>query len=671
MSEWQELLSSNLVFNHIPFPIVITDKDGCVVWCSQHAERAFHIQLEDVKGEYFPFMRQEKAAQFKTSWEKILRSRHPVRFENVEVRLHDGSHTATTMVAKAFTSGSSRFVMTLFELDEFEESDTTLQELTSLRDGLSESFMMLYFDKDHLITYANPLFLKNSKWTPKRIIGRPVWQMFADTPEDRQFVENILNTLESGKTWTGEAKKMKKDGERYWVNLTAIPMLLPEDEKYYIFLARDITKIKQFQDHLEEVAFIDPVTGLENRHRLEQIVNEAIQEERHFSFVYLNIDQFYTLTDVSDADVENELLTEFTNRLRMYFSDTAITRTGIHEFALVTPLSDWFIEGFVHYLQQHPIYIRGSAIPLKISGSITRYPEDQQSFIHLMKASHATIDKVKSQGGGTISALSPHDHDRLNRKALIEKRLLHALDRNDLQVLYQPQVDILTGRITGAEALVRWRDEEAGIVSPDELIPIAEETGLIHDIGLFVLESVCRQMKDWASRGIQLHVSINSSVREFRDKDMARLVQEHLEQNGCSPNMLTMEITEKFALEAEAERSITRQMMLLQQSGVTFALDDFGTGYASFRYMQLLPISELKIDKQFIQALSQQEKMPKLVSGMIQFGKSMDFKVIAEGVETNEQFEVLRSLGCDVTQGYLSGHPVEASELERWLKSGE
>ena len=668
MSELQELLADNLVFNHIPFPIIIMNENGQTVWCSRHAERVFQIESESVKGKQCPYMNPDKAALYKCSWEKIINSKDPIRLEEVEVELGDGTLAYTTVVTKVFQSEKEKFILTIFEMDEAQLADSPSRELESLRRGLNDSFMMLYFDEEFLITYANPLFLKLSKWTPKRILGKPIWQMFGDTEGDHKIIEEMMETLKAGEVWNGEAKKMKKDGELYWVELTAIPIVLAGAETYYIFLEKDITEAKATQHHLEEIAFIDSVTGLENRHRLEQVVNEFIEERKHFSFVFFDIDRFYTLRDVSNSDTEKELLIEFTKRLRMYFSDSLITRTGLHEFALVTPLSQWFIEGFLAYLQQHPIYIHGTAIPLTVSGAVTRYPEDQQTFVHLMKASHATIKKIKERGGSAISALTADDHERLNRKALIERRLVHALDKKDLELLYQPQVNLKTGDVERVEALVRWQDMEAGIVTPDELIPIAEENGMIHEIGKFVLETVCRQLKDWGSRDISMNVSINSSIREFRDKDMARLFMEHLTINGCEANRLTVEITEKFALEAEAEHSIVRQMKQLHQKGVSFSLDDFGTGYASFRYMLLLPISSLKIDKDIIQSITQQEKIEKLVNGMIQFGKSLELQVVAEGVETKEQLELLRAMDCDSIQGYITGHPMTATQLEAWLQ---
>ena len=668
MSELQELLSDNLVFNHIPFPIIIMDKDGLVVWCNRHAERVFQLQTDTIKGQLYPYMNPEKAAFYKHPWETVIHSKDPIRFEDVEVGLGNGTRTYTTIVTKAFIADGGHYVMAIFEVDDADEEGSASRELNSLRSGLDDSFMLLYFDEEFLITYANPLFLKLSKWTPKRILGKPIWQMFSETPEDVRFVETLISTLKSGKVWNGQTKKVKKDGEEYWVDLTAIPMEIKGDENYYIFLEKDITAAKKAQHHLEEIAFVDPVTGLENRHRLEQIVNEFIEEQKNFSFVFLDIDRFYTLRDVSDTDTENELLIEFTKRLRMYFSDTIITRAGLHEFALVTPLSNWFIEGFMHYLQQHPIYIQGMAIPMTISGAITRYPEDQQSFVHLIKASHATIKKVKERGGSAISVLTADDHERLNRKSMIEKRLIHALDRHNLRLLYQPQINLKTGKMDGVEALVRWEDSEIGIVTPDELIPIAEENGMIHEIGLYVLETVCAQLKDWHSRGLDINVSINTSIREFRDKDMAKAFLEQIQNNGCNPKNLTIEITERFALEAESERSIVKQMQQLNQAGINFTLDDFGTGYAAFRYMLMLPITNLKIDRSIIKSITKQEKMQKLIKGMIQFGKSLDLRVTAEGVETNEQLELLRAMECDMIQGYISGYPMEAADLEKWMK---
>ena len=276
---------------------------------------------------------------------------------------------------------------------------------------------------------------------------------------------------------------------------------------------------------------------------------------------------------------------------------------------------------------------------------------------------------MREAGGDNIVSLSKATHKALNRKSIVEKRLLLALDQKNLKVLYQPQLDLTTGKISAVEALVRWDDEEIGVVSPDELIPIAEETGLINNIGSFMIEKACEQALAWRDAGIHLKISINSSVREFRDKNMATSILETLERTGCPANLLQIEITEKFALEAEAETSIIKQMRILENEGIVFALDDFGTGYASFRYMQLLPIQILKIDQTFTNSLLKSEKSQRLIHGMVQLGKSMNLTVLAEGVETAEQQQLLESYGCDVVQGYFISKPVAQQDIARLYKA--
>lgn len=406
-----------------------------------------------------------------------------------------------------------------------------------------------------------------------------------------------------------------------------------------------------------------------NVHRLERIITEMIEDGRHFSFVYLSIDKFYTLKELHDKKLENSLIVEFTKRMKMYFQDSTMARINEHDFVVITPLPEWFIQGFLTYLQQHPIYNNHTAVPLSISGGITRYPEDQLTFTQLMQASFATIENVHEAGGNSIVSLSKTTHKALNRKAAIEKRLLLALDQKNLKVLYQPQLHLQTGKLTAVEALVRWEDDEIGVVSPDELIPIAEETGLINRIGSFMLEQACQQAVAWHNAGIDLKVSINSSVREFRDKNMAKSILETLNKTNCPAHLIQIEITEKFALEAEAETSIIKQMRQLESQGIIFALDDFGTGYASFRYMQLLPIEILKIDQTFIHSLLQSDKTQRLIDGMVKFGKSMNLTVLAEGVETEEQKDLLVRYGCDIIQGYYISKPTEPEEIERLYKA--
>ena len=394
------------------------------------------------------------------------------------------------------------------------------------------------------------------------------------------------------------------------------------------------------------------------------MVNEYIEEDRHFSLVYITIDHYYTLKDLQSYDSESVLIQEFTNRLKRYFQGDPIARVGVSQFVVLTSFGDWFVQGFLGFLKEQPIYVENHSLPLSVSGGIVRFPEDQLSYSHLYKAALAATKTIINQGGGRISSLSAETHKWLNRRSLIDKKMLTALDHNNLQVVYQPQLDLATGNVLVYEALVRWEDEEIGHIQPDELIPIAEENGLIHAIGAYVLEEAATLAMKLTANKPDIRISVNTSVREFGDSSqMKEKLKGILEKTKCPADKIELEITEKFAFQAEQEQALIKQMKALEEAGIQFILDDFGTGYASFRYMQQLPISKVKIDKIFINSLLTLPKTRQLVEGMILFGKSMGLYVIAEGVETEEQFEALKEMGVDAVQGYYIGGPVRGNEI--------
>lgn len=654
---------ANPILNHIHSPMMTLDHEGNIISWNTYCENVFGYSTDEVLGKFPPIFNdeQDKAEEQFTT---ILRSHKELTLNNFTLLTKDSEMLQMSLFAKALTIRDERIIMVRF-LNAFSSEESAVAELSCLRSGLEESFMVLSLDHEGLINFANPLYLKYSKWTPKRILGKTLWQMFPQTDVGTEQVNEIWNVIHSGKIWQGEVEKMTKDGTSYWVELIAIPVTTSgKTPDYYLVLAKDITEKKLLQQRLEKIAYVDQETGLMNRYRLEQIVNEMIDQKQHFTFVYLSIDKFYSLKELYNEEMESILLQEFTNRMKMYFQDSVMARITINDFAVLTPLGEWFIQGFLAYLKQHPIYIDGMALPLTICGGISKYPEDQQTFNHLLKASHAIIDKIHTEGGSTIASLSIDDHKALSKRAMIEKRLMIALDQKDLKVLYQPQLNLESNKIEAVEALVRWEDSELGIIPPDVLIPIAEETGLINDIGTFMLEKSCEQAVAWKNNGHTIRVSINSSVREFRDKNMVKLIREVLERTNCPASLLQIEITEKFALEAEAESSIITQMKQLQADGIRFVLDDFGTGYASFRYMQLLPLEEFKIDQTFISTLTYQKKTQKLIHGMIQFGHSLNMRVVAEGVENKEQLELLSEYGCNAAQGYHIGRPSEVATIE-------
>lgn len=656
--------------NSLPFPAIIINQDGQATVWGKSAEHLIGLSANDIKGNTTPSIHENLLRQLPIeTLQSILQNEDSTYLEKIQVHTTSNAEITTALLAKPFTDEGERFILLIFMLPELmTQAISQCNTFVNLKQGLDATFMTVTLDHDGFILECNNEFLKTSQWTPKRVIGKTFWQLFPDNEMSEKITHTIWRNLNNGHTWQGEVEKITKTGQSYWVLLTAIPLVnLETNEQQFILIEKDVTKSKTIQHQLEKIAYIDTETGLMNAHRLEKVITNMIDDERHFSFVYLSIDKFYTLKELHDQQIDQSLIVEFTNRIKMYFQDSTMARINENDFVVITPLSEWFIQGFLSYLQQHPIYSGNIAVPISISGGITRYPEDQSTFSQLMKASIATISTVREAGGDKIVSLSTATHKALNRKALIEKRLLQALDQKNLKVLYQPQIDVYSGKVTAVEALVRWEDEVIGVVTPDELIPIAEETGLINNIGSFMLEKACEQALLWKKAGYDLKVSINSSVREFRDKNMAKSILEMITKTGCPANLLQIEITEKFALEAEAATSIAQQMRKLENEGISFVLDDFGTGYGSFRYMQILPISTLKIDQTFTNSLLKSEKSQKLMNGMVQLGKSMELKVVAEGVETAEQADLLITYGCDAIQGYYISKPVTPEEIELLL----
>jgi len=538
-------------------------------------------------------------------------------------------------------------------------------ELPDIMKSLEQFYMVTQVDSEGSIIYTNKNFLETSKWTPRRVLGITLWQMFPQTVEGQRQAHAIWNSVTAGKTWFGMVEKITRLGKPYFVNMLAIPSMPSHDKPLSVtFLELDITEDVQLRDQLQQIAFIDYETGLMSRYKLETIVTEIIEEAKSFSFVFISIDHYYTLENLHSSDSKIELIKSFSNRLKRYFQDNPIARVGANEFIVLTSFGDWYVRGFLLFLEQQPIYINNIAIPLSISGGVVRYPEDQETYNHLMKAALAATKDVINNGGGKISSLSAATHKVLNRRALIDQKMLFALNHNSLSVVYQPQFDFASGEVTLYEALVRWEDEDLGTITPDELIPIAEENGLIHDIGAFVLEEAATLAALWNEQGRLVNISVNTSVREFSNAKMKNKVIDILNKSKCPASCIQFEITEKFAFQAEEEVSIVLQMKELQDAGVEFALDDFGTGYASFRYMQHLPITKVKIDKVFIDSLTTHPKTKQLVEGMIRFCKSMGLYIVAEGVETKEQYQILEKMGADAVQGYYIGMPIISDDIQ-------
>jgi diguanylate cyclase (GGDEF)-like protein/PAS domain S-box-containing protein len=439
----------------------------------------------------------------------------------------------------------------------------------------------------------------------------------------------------------------------------------------------DISDRKRAERYLHHLAHHDVLTGLPNRLLLhlclEDAVATATQGQTVFALHFLDLDRFKSINDAFGHHVGDALLTEVAERLRRTVRATdTVARLGGDEFAII---QGGIVEAAdaerlaqrIVMLFDKPYDLDGRAISTSCSLGFTLFPTDGTSKETLLKTADLAMYRSKSQGRNLYCAFEPAMQSGVREAALLEIDLRAGLMRNELRLYYQPQIDTRSGRVTGAEALVRWEQPGQGLLPPGRFLPIAEEAGLIIPINTWVLEEACRQAAAWAEAGMPLRVAVNLSATIFQRQDVTQVVMGAVRRANLDPRLLDLELTETMFL--EDHETARRQLLELQRLGISFSIDDFGTGYASFSYIDKLPVNRLKIDQAFIHNLTHRAEGPAVIRSIIGLGRGLGLRVVAEGVETAEQLRELEAEGCDEVQGYLFSRPVPPQDFERYVRA--
>jgi len=447
--------------------------------------------------------------------------------------------------------------------------------------------------------------------------------------------------------------------------------LLIEKRKYENHLEE---LVKQRTAQLNYLAYHDTLTDLPNHilfeDRLSQVLLQT-QRNKKTAMIFISLDRFKEVRDTLGHSLGNQILQEVARRLKKYSHETAtVARFEGDEFALlltqigienVAEITDNIFEAL-----KLPFKIEEHEIFISVSIGISLFPDDGEDTQTLIKNSGAALSRAKKQGGNSYQFYKAEMHSKALKRLALENNLRRALEREEFEVYYQPKIDINTKKIVAMEALVRWKHPKLGFISPAEFIPLAEDTGLIIPLGEWILRTACSQNKLWQKDGFDLSVAVNLSVRQFQQDNLSEMIFGILEETGLSPHHLNLEVTESLIMK-NAESAV-KTLHKLKEAGIKISIDDFGTGYSSLGYLKHLPIDVLKIDQSFVRDVTTNPDEAALVMTIITLAHNLRMKVVAEGVETEEQLRFLQLLRCDECQGFLFSKPVSAKDFTKLLK---
>ena len=534
---------------------------------------------------------------------------------------------------------------------------------------------MLITDSDNRITEVNHAFTQLTGYTLEEVSGKNP-RILSSGEQSPEFYQEMWETLLRDDHWHGEIVDRRKDGSTYpkWLSISLV-----RNEKgeivNHIASFTDITEQKRAEGEIRKLAYYDSLTGLYNRFsltvQLEQEMAKAHRNQSLLALMFIDLDRFKDINDTLGHHVGDGLLIEVANRLRNVIRESdLVARHGGDEFIIL--LSD------VHHADEaalvankiishvtQPYEVEGYRLYTSPSIGISIYPEDGSDVGVLMQNADLAMYHAKSSGGNNFYFFDPDMNNKASERMQTESSLRLAVERNEFELYYQPQLG-LDGRVVAAEALIRWNHPERGLLFPDSFIHISEDTGLILPIGRWVLQTACSQLREWADRGFALErVSVNVSAQEFLQESFVDFVNGSIRTAGIRPEQIVLEVTETVAMDNSEE--VINVMKSLKASGVCLAIDDFGTGYSSLSYLRIFPIDQLKVDRSFVHDLESDPADLAITISTIELSHKLGIEVVAEGIDSEWQSEVLLHHGCDLRQGYLYSKPLPVDEFVKFL----
>ena len=602
------------------------------------------------------------------------------RFKRDRIKMNvvrsDGKKVAADVYIISFPR-IKEYIFTFF-IKDLTEWNRQLEELKVSAITFNSQEGTIITDGDLNVLRVNSAFIKITGFNEEDVIGKMPDLLNSDQ-HDRNFYKKIFKSLERSDGWEGEVSSKSKNGEiiPLHLSITAIHKVSGEVSHYVIGFA-DITKSKQDADEIYSLAFFDPLTGLPNRRllmdRLNQAVGTGARSGQMAALLFIDLDNFKSLNDSLGHSYGDLMLVQVAQRLRSCLRiEDSVARIGGDEFVVIlqnitedAPAQTEVVAKKILASLSRPYFLKDHEYFCSASIGATLFNSHGANADELLKQADLAMYQAKKSGRNMLRFFDPQMQENIAQRVKLENALHNALINHQFQLYYQAQVDG-SNKIIGAEALIRWEHPKLGVISPDDFIPLAEESGLILPIGYWVLESACAQLKKWQanSQTSAMTLSINISPRQFHQADFVAEVLKSLSKVTVDPKLLKLELTERILLE-NTEEAVTK-MGELKAAGVGFSLDDFGTGFSSMSYLTKLPLSQLKIDQSFIHNIGSKESDEIIVKTIVGMSKSLGLEVVAEGVESQDQYDYLESLGCQLFQGYFFARPEPIAEFNSLL----